>query len=178
MVICCSWLSNCVFSCCVGFDDMLTLSWALPHQISESSWFCWKTSAKTAWPFLSINPGGHNPLGLPSSLHPLGQLGGPTCPGTCTSLSWCLCHQPECVPFPWCPSLCCSLGLGDWDRFSNLEWDGIKGVVFEPCPHWVPQFWLTFCIMKTTASHTSLPLTHLPRQLWKLTYCLWSTHVL
>ena len=156
-----------------------TLSWALPHQISGSSWFCWKTSAKTAWPFLSTNPvrinpvhidlRAHHPLGLPSLAASLGvaRALAPACPGASAT--------DRSVRCPHGAQRCASA----WDGwFMLLGCDGNRRTVFESGPHWWSQFWLASCKMKIITSHTSLPLAHLPRLPWKLTCCFWSALIL
>lgn len=130
MVIWCFWLSNSVFNHFLALDKVRgpAISNFLPDpwvkmilwgNFSQSSLaiFEHKYRAKTLV---------HTILwGSPSSLHPLGQLCGARCPGTCTSPFWCLCHWPKHVPSLWNPTLCPSLGTGDL-CFSDLEWDGKK----------------------------------------------------
>lgn len=172
------WLSGA--SDCQILTKCETLSWELPHQISESSWFCWETSAKTLGFFLStnpvhINPGGYPLLGRPKLASSLGvaQWG---------HMPWDL-HQPMSIPLlpakvcavPMEPSTVLQLGVSGL-CFSSPGWERRDCLCI--WPPWGPQFWLASCEVKIIASHTSLLLVHLPRLPWKWACCFWSTHVL
>lgn len=133
--------------------------------------------SQNTWPFLStdpvhINPGGHPLLQLAST------LGVALWGHMPWDLQWPMlisCHPLKCVLTPWSPALCFSLG---WVLCAFPVWGGTGGTVFVYAPHWGPQSWLASCKVKIIASHTSLPLVHLPRLPWKWTCCFWSTHVL
>lgn len=134
--------------------------------------------SQNTWPLLStnpvhINPGGHTFLQCPTLASFLGVAQG-------SHMPWVL-HQPMLMSLPpVCavpmePSTVLLLGVGGL-CFSSLGWERRDCVVYGP--HWELLFGLAPCKMKIIASHTSLPLAHLPRLPWKWTCCFWSTHVL